>query len=166
MSSQKLVTRGNYVLFLRELLISMLKNNLIRLTLIILLISTLLAAFTSISYCTSCSMNYLFSSVYLTISLPLSFMIHELIHFVVLDSNVKVTFSTGLVKMEPVSHVSTRKALGSALAGPLASFFIGLLMYYADSIKHLNLFGLYFPFLIHILILPYDILGALGFEIG
>lgn len=70
-----------------------------------------------------------------------------------------------IVKIKPKTGVSTRRVLVSAFAGPLVPFLIGLIIYHIDTVENLSLFGLYFPFLMHILILPFDIVGALGFEL-
>lgn len=83
-----------------------------------------------------------------------SVLLHEFIHFVILDVDMSVTGEAGFIRLEV--EVSEYKALASALAGPLAPFSIGLaLWHYVD-------WGLALPFLLHILALPLDVLGALG----
>lgn len=173
MSRQKLITRRNYTPFIHELLISLQKNNLIRVTMLILVmslvISILLTAFVA-PLCASCRVSYPFSSyplliIHLIVAFPMAFMLHEFMHYAILDTDVKITFALSLVKIEPLNTVSSARMIGSALAGPLTPSLIGLIIYCIDSIQHLNLFGIYFPFLLHILILPFDILGVFGLEI-
>lgn len=163
MSKQRLITRRKYALFLYELLVSLTKNNLIRITMLILTISGILTALT-VHLCPSCTMIYLFLIIHLAIAFPVAFTLHELIHYVVLDTDVMVNFYPNFIKIEPLESSGSVRMVCSALAGPLIPFLIGLVIYCVGFIMHLNLFGIYFPFLIHILILPFDILGVFGVE--
>jgi len=161
MNKQKIVTRRNYAAFIRELFISLPENNLIRIVTLISVTSILLAALAA-PLCSSCMKNHLFSLIHLTIVFPIVLVFHEFIHYAILDTDVKITFNPNFIKIEPLDRVSAIRTICSALAGPLIPFLFGLIIYYMDPI---NLFGIYFPLLIYIFILPFDILSAFGVEI-
>lgn len=82
------------------------------------------------------------------------FLLHELTHFVILDTDVLVSTDAGFVTLE--TEAGGFRVLASAVCGPLVPFVVGLaLWHYADWMLAL-------PLLAHIMSLPFDILGAFG----
>lgn len=156
--AETIIRRRKYGLFIYVILRHLLTNRFIIYSVLFLKLGS------ATMFLASLEMGLKFSmmSIFAVIALIVGVVMHELVHFVVLDTDVYVRTSSYLIKLNVMSNIDIERSCLAAIAGPLVPALVGFisLYYYPDYFLAL------LPLLLQSVGVLFDLVGVLGLDVG
>ncbi|MEM0282668.1 MAG: hypothetical protein QXF00_06195 [Desulfurococcaceae archaeon] len=148
------VKKRNYSLFIRLILRHLLVSKLTILLALTCVIGSAMMTWASLSL----GLSLILSLVAMIALFIAGTLLHELVHFIVLDTDVSILINDHLIRLEILNHIPPHRLYLATVAGPLTPTVIGLIV-----LKH---YPEYFLALTPLLLQSISIIPDLGGILG